>query len=201
MNTFSHLLMGRLLREALFAKQGILLQKESFLWGNILPDFSPSFLKRPHYLENNRALFKEKIERLYFTGEKSRHLGKDASRDLGIICHFACDFFCFAHTGRFPRDLTKHVMYERNFHRYFVRESEQTKNAVFSAPVQQIFGAGGLEDRFFTLQREYLSAPPSYGRDGFYSSQFCLEALISITASFVFDENSETGAAFSVSAA
>lgn len=37
------------------------------------------------------------------------------SQELGVICHFLCDFFCVAHSERweFKHSLNKHVTYER----------------------------------------------------------------------------------------
>jgi hypothetical protein len=50
-DTYSHILMGRVLCGYLEKHCGIRLERKSFVLGNVLPDYVPSFLLKPQFRE------------------------------------------------------------------------------------------------------------------------------------------------------
>lgn len=100
-----------------------LIDGKSFLKGNVLPDISPKYRLKKHSRKQFENIIKEKI--VYLTDLNSynviNNLGKEKfSIELGVICHFLCDFFSLPHDEEwgFKESVTlKHVLYEKKLHR------------------------------------------------------------------------------------
>ena len=50
--------------------------------------------------------------------EEGQCIGPEYSMRLGLMCHFICDYFCFAHNADFTGSLTQHITYERDLDEY-----------------------------------------------------------------------------------
>ncbi|MGG5461946.1 zinc dependent phospholipase C family protein [Clostridium sp. B9] len=96
-----------------------ILNHKSFLKGNVLPDISPKYRLKKHGRKQFENIIKEKISYLtsLTTEDILNNLGKEKfSIELGVICHFLCDFFSLPHDEEwgFKESVTlKHVMYEK----------------------------------------------------------------------------------------
>jgi hypothetical protein len=101
MNFFTHIMMSDVLYRRLARK--MFLDRKAFLYGNIKPDLSPQCLRNPHILDNYLFIVHHDSNRLI--SEKSSE--KEFSADLGVICHYICDFFCYCHLD--------HTLYHRFF--------------------------------------------------------------------------------------
>ena len=93
------------------------LDMRMFKRGNYLPDVSRRHRNWPgHYYEEAWTRIKAQITQL----SQTPITGKDRvySRQLGVVCHYLCDFFCYAHQKNFPRHaMMRHMNYERRVHR------------------------------------------------------------------------------------
>lgn len=100
-----------------------ILNHKSFLKGNVLPDISPKYRLKKHGRKQFETIIKHKV--LYLTSlsteEIINKIGKEKfSVELGIICHFLCDFFSLPHDKEWgvKESITlKHVMYEKKMHK------------------------------------------------------------------------------------
>ncbi|MFA9381262.1 MAG: zinc dependent phospholipase C family protein [Acetanaerobacterium sp.] len=97
----SHIMIGGFLYEYMSSRYQISLHRESFIFGNILPDFRPSFLTRPHFLQYNTAYLKREIAALLADKHEETSFGCLYSMRMGVICHYLTDFFCAAHSDHF----------------------------------------------------------------------------------------------------
>lgn len=105
-----------------------LIDKKSFLKGNVLPDISPKYRLKKHGRKQFEEIIEEKIANLsrLSSDEIIDNLGKEKfSIELGVICHFLCDFFSLPHDEEwgFKESVTlKHVLYEKKLHKVFTRD-------------------------------------------------------------------------------
>ncbi len=181
MNTASHVLMGRFLIEYLQEHYDVRLNQKSFLLGNILPDYCPSFLARPHFLKNNIKFVQNTIRNLLDSDQVSASNDRKYSRHLGVVCHFYADFFCYAHSDSFGGNLRRHIAYENDLHHFFQQHYDLLYSLrfitapVFNADVQTVYA------QFDRLHSSYLLSRPSYGNDLAYAVLACVDALVLIT--------------------
>lgn len=96
-----------------------LIDEKKFIWGNIKPDYVSKYKLKKHYYDESIQMILNKI---YFLSSMSREeiynsYGiKKFSAELGVICHFLCDYFCLAHNKRwrFKSAMKKHILYEKH---------------------------------------------------------------------------------------
>lgn len=175
--------MGKLLHQRIEKNFGIRLNRAAFIWGNILPDFRPSFLARPHYLENNAAYIQKQIQNLLNKKQQAEPMGGSYSKNLGVICHYYADFFCFAHSPAFPRNLTLHLKYEEDLYRYFLENYAAFSETGAGVKAEQgEVDAGFVYGRFTRLHAEYLGQPPSYQNDLTHCIRACVKAAALLAA-------------------
>ncbi|WP_024620590.1 zinc dependent phospholipase C family protein [Metaclostridioides mangenotii] len=116
MNT--HFTIARSILENMDDNKNFFLSDKNFIYGNIKPDAFSKYKLKKHYMEESLDMVVEKIKHLssltldYMT--KYFSISR-LSQELGVICHFLCDFFCIAHNERweFKHSMNRHVVYER----------------------------------------------------------------------------------------
>ena len=87
MKSASHHAMGHLLYEALTA-QGIQLDRELFVLGNLLPDYMPELILNPHFTlkcQREIHIFTEALAGQPIT--RGEQLPPEYTLRLGILCH------------------------------------------------------------------------------------------------------------------
>ena len=117
MNT--HMLLANNILSRSNGKKVYLINKNRFLWGNVKPDCASKYKLKKHYYEESIEMILEKI---YFLSSFSindiyyNYGKKKFSEELGVVCHFLCDFFCMPHNRRMEFknaiDMKNHVIYE-----------------------------------------------------------------------------------------
>ncbi|MDR3596539.1 zinc dependent phospholipase C family protein [Clostridium sp.] len=117
MNT--HKIMAENILKHANTKSVYLINNKRFIWGNVKPDCAPKYKFKKHYFDESIDMIVDKIinlssltlEDIYF----DMTIGK-FSEELGVICHFLCDFFCAPHYYRWEFKSTgavkKHMIYE-----------------------------------------------------------------------------------------
>lgn len=95
-----------------------MLSNFNFIYGNIKPDILSKYKLKKHYAKESYSMILNKIINLSKLNtmdiEKSIATIK-FSQELGVICHFLCDFFCIAHseTWREKYKIFTHINYEK----------------------------------------------------------------------------------------
>ena len=114
----THILLANSILSKANGKKIYLINRNRFLWGNVKPDCVSKYKFKKHYYEESIDMVIKKIdflsnmsiEDLYYDYGKSKF-----SEELGVVCHFLCDFFCVPHNQRweFKKAIKKHVLYEK----------------------------------------------------------------------------------------
>lgn len=115
----THLEIGENILNSISGRGRMLIDPKSFLKGNVLPDISPKYRLKKHGRRQFEKIIKEKVSYLIklSSEEVKEKLGKEKfSIEVGIVCHFLCDFFSLPHDEEWgiKESVTlKHVMYEK----------------------------------------------------------------------------------------
>jgi hypothetical protein len=180
MNTFSHILIGKLLYTYLNREYGIRLDRKYFVRGNYSPDFSVGLLLRPHYMKYKLGFVEREIEALSDLRLDSAEIGREPSKRLGILCHYLADFFCLAHSEGFDRNMIVHVAYERRLHRFLASRRTALSSIRYLPEAGDRIPPGKLSARLGEYHADYLRASRSMGNDIVFSIQVCAEILVSL---------------------
>lgn len=114
----THFIIAKSVVDSIDSNKSFFISEKNFIYGNIKPDAVSKYVLKKHYMKESFDMILDKIKYLcsltldyvskYFSISK-------LSQELGVICHFLCDFFCVAHSQRweFKHSMGKHVIYER----------------------------------------------------------------------------------------
>lgn len=83
------------------------INKKAFLIGSVLPDIN--FVFPTHTIAHTLKRFKKKLTRIDKTESNMIK-----SITLGVVTHYICDYFCYAHNLKSPDP--KHALYENYMH-------------------------------------------------------------------------------------
>ena len=141
-----------------------------FIYGNLKPDAVPQYVFKKHYLNESFDTIAQKINYLcsLTIDSVSRYFSVSKfSQELGVICHFLCDFFCVPHSERweFKHSMKKHMSYEKEL-------SIVAKNSNLSIYKGDVITNNSFKDFFDSLYTEYKSKL-DYENDLFFSSYAC----------------------------
>ena len=182
----THLLIGQSLVENINESKSFFISDKNFIYGNIKPDISSKYVFQKHYLDESLNMIFCKIEYLctlnldciskYFSISKF-------SQELGVICHFLCDFFCVPHSRRWEmsHSMSKHINYKKELS-IVAKEIDLKK---FKGDVVE---NNNFRDFFNSLYSEYQSKI-EYENDLLFSNYVCnsvinyiLDSILSNTA-------------------
>lgn len=118
MNT--HRIMGENIIKYANTKSIYLINNKRFIWGNIKPDCVPKYSFMKHYFDESIDMVVSKIKHLSSLTLEDVYYGMTIgkfSEELGLICHFLCDYFCVPHYYRWEFKSTSavkhHMVYEQ----------------------------------------------------------------------------------------
>ena len=180
MNLFSHITMGRYLYTYFTENLGVELDKRSFVAWNFLPDLAPSLLKLRHFKKDIYDLVMERAEHLAENGD--RMTVEEYSKQLGVLCHFMSDFFCYAHSEHFDGSKVGHLKYEVKMQFYGYRRRGMLHAVDLIANAAETDHSLALYEQINELHDQYSQLSPSYGVDFVFSLTACVELLMGMTA-------------------
>lgn len=166
----THLTISKALIENLDSNKSFFLSEKNFIYGNIKPDMTSKYVLHKHYLTESFNMIINKIKSLCKLSldfiEKNFSVSK-FSQELGVICHFLCDFFCVPHSQRweFSHSFKKHVIYEKDL-------QIVTKETDFSKLERDSIHQIGVEAFFNKLYKEYAKKE-DFRNDLFFSTYMC----------------------------
>jgi len=157
MNFLTHVLISKTLYRHLSEKME--LDQKSFSYGNIKPDLSPQCLRKPHMLENYLFLVYHDSNQLISHSTPI----KEFSIELGVLCHYICDFFCYCHLNhKLYHKLFRHFIYEIRLHVVLCGMLLGHKT---NLPNEGKAPAGNLAAMVMEMRREYMTKPKTLQRD------------------------------------
>lgn len=180
MKSTSHFAMAQLIYSSMKAR-GIDLNLVPFVYGNICPDYSPKILINPHFTKTCTKNINERIFRL-----SKRHvavgtrLDADYAVDLGMLCHFLCDFFCFAHSKDFAENLKQHFAYEDELDHFLQKNCFDLLDVDGSETLREFPSAYLLRNSVEKAKAEYTDHGYTYENDVLYAFDACINCIYSI---------------------
>ena len=149
-----------------------LISDKHFVWGNLKPDSVSKYKFKKHYFDESFTMIVNKIKFLASLSLDDifiRYSLRKFNQELGVICHFLCDYFCVPHYQRWefksPGAVKDHVLYENDLNKF----------AKFYNIRREINTSLTCEERrryINNLQKEY-AGKISYETDIQYSSHIC----------------------------
>jgi hypothetical protein len=182
MKSASHHAMGHLLYEAL-TSQGVKLDRELFVLGNLLPDYLPELILNPHFTlkcQREIHIFTEAIGGQPVT--RGEHLPPEYALRLGILCHYLTDYFTFAHTPEFSLGLKEHGAYELRLNDYFRTHYTKEESTLQSFVFGNCENARDVVKEVYRMKRDYRTEGCTLARDVKHTFSACLGAMTQLIA-------------------
>ena len=180
MKATSHFAVAHLLYAAL-QKRGIYLNRVAFVYGNIAPDQTPAMWVAPHFSKVCSHASSDIITELSqvpvcCTGR----VGAEYSKQLGYLCHFLCDYFCFAHNEDFSGGIKQHIAYENELDAFLRRNCLKLFDMEGLADFQSFARADSLIEHNENAKKEYLETGHSLKNDLSFSFEACISSISNI---------------------
>ncbi|WP_298838166.1 zinc dependent phospholipase C family protein [Clostridium sp.] len=179
----THILMSQILYKHISKDMNFKLDRVAFGYGNIKPDFNNKDINREHTLD----------ESLYEVNKYSEELMskdisiKEFSKSLGVICHFACDYFCLYHReGNEKKGVIEHMAYESILHVKLLAILLRGKLKLNNHEILEV----SVENIALSLQEKYKSESNSLTKDITYALAGALQIseLIVCSAQFNYQQ-------------
>ncbi|OOM73723.1 zinc dependent phospholipase C family protein [Clostridium sp. BL-8] len=110
MDTLLHGKIGYILGKELINNGYLGITIKSFIYGNMLPDFSPKYRMTKHEKSDDFDIVLKMIDELAYDKIK---VNENISIKLGMLSHYLCDFFTFPHNEAFRKNIICHELYEQ----------------------------------------------------------------------------------------
>ena len=186
MNT--HKTMGENIIKYANTKSVYLINNKRFVWGNVKPDCAPKYKFKKHYYDESIDMIVEKI--IYLSSltledvNYNMTVGK-FSEELGVVCHFLCDFFCAPHYYRWEFKSTsavkQHMMYENNL-------AKLAKHFKPTGIINTNIEPSYIKDFIVQLQKQYYGIL-DYENDLTFSYYVCDSVLNMILENVFLNDN------------
>lgn len=146
-----------------------------FRAGNMSPDLPLYHSHLKHYKHQNFEYILDMVKKLSDTNPLS-NVGalKNYSYQLGIICHYLCDYFCYPHHNRryFYDKLGEHMKYENDLHKVIKKFKKSDYLSQYYFKEIMIQNKGIPFDLFSMIEefhKDYMRETPSFYVDATYA--------------------------------
>lgn len=181
MDSVSHTKVARILLGYIEETCGVTFDNSAFIYGNLKPDLTGTYLKKRH---NPSVMYDEVMEMIRVFTEKytiSTANGHDLSVDLGVICHYITDFFTFPHNDDiYDRNLLAHYLYEKRTSLRISSRIDERKFERWVSPVIPPFTVDALISRIGDMHSRYKAERHGISNDIFYICQITTMVVLSI---------------------
>jgi len=179
----SHLYIAHIVQDTVQANLPVKLNLAWFGYGSISPDFSLGRYRNRHFAKTAYQFIQDEINDLC-SGDIDFNQGIPAqfAIRLGIVAHYVCDFFCFAHTPLFSGNMHKHLQYEHKL-RAFCKENEADLRRKTRPKLELILpNASEIRLHLAKRQEEYFARPSSLENDFTQATEAASMVVMSIIA-------------------
>jgi len=182
MKATSHFAMAHLLNAAL-QNRGVYLDRIAFVYGNIAPDYTPVMWVYPHFNKVcSRMITEISTELPQIPVCNSGRVGANYSKQLGLLCHFLCDYFCFAHNDDFTGNIRQHISYENDLDNYLRRNCLEILDIEGTQEILCLSNETELINSIETSREKYLKSGFSLNNDLSFAFEACMSSIMSIIA-------------------
>lgn len=182
MKSTSHFAIAHLVYASLKNK-GVLLDRTAFAYGNIAPDYIPTMVFPTHFSKTCTRKIEEISREL--ASRPLHHSGRadaDYSMRLGMMCHYICDYFCFAHNKDFTGSLKQHAAFETALDAYMRKNCLELLDIHCEKPLSVSSDCDALMRKLADQKQSYCTQGYTFDNDLRFSFDFCLNAAASLTA-------------------
>lgn len=168
--------------ESIDNKKLILIKENHFIWGTLKPDCASKYKFKKHYLNESLPMIVKKIQ--FLSSLNLSYIYKHYSlnrfnQELGVICHFLCDYFCVPHHQRWefksPSAVKDHILYEKDLNKF-------SKDFKIKTNLQLNLSNMDIQNFILSLQNEYEQSI-SFQNDLIFSQFICSSVI-----NFIFEE-------------
>lgn len=170
---------------AALQNRGVQLNRTAFAYGNIAPDYIPSMVLNPRFYphfsrvcEKTINEFSEELSSTQLTG--TERVNADYSKKLGILCHYICDYFCFAHSKDFLGGVRQHIDFENSLDQYLRENCTNLLDIEGKSEVRPSLSAAELVSRLNSEKNDYTNTGYTFENDLSYAFDACVAAVLSL---------------------
>ena len=179
----SHFYIAKSLYKSFLKNLNIKLDLNSFVYGCVKPDFTPSLIRISHYKNKSFDTICNRISLLESEPfPKTRKDLKKFSMELGIVAHYLIDYFCYPHNNK-KYDFTPiHFIYE-NILAYVLRKINIEKLSYTFLTFAEDSLINSSEDLINFINKkhmDYLNKDGKVFKDIEFSVEICATVLYNI---------------------
>ena len=180
MKSTSHFAMAHLMYASL-QKRNIYLNRIAFVYGNIAPDYTPALLVPTHFSKTCSRMTAKILNDLSQTPICSNgRVGAEYSKQLGLLCHFLCDSFCFAHNDDFLVGIKQHAAYENKLDAFLRHNCLKILDINGSQEIKVISDSDDLIADIEASKESYLECGYTLQNDLTFAFEACMSAIVNI---------------------
>lgn len=179
----THRLIGENIYKSVLLNNKIRLDKRWLIWGSVLPDLMPKYMKQKHFFSVSYDYILNMIEKLY--NDSNNISMKEFSIRLGIITHYVSDFFCTPHNDRayYHNHIKEHMQFETKLHLLFKKQRDVQ---LLDIPRVDTINYESIKSIIDEMHTEYESKGVSYEND-LYSTLNAVDTLSSLMVAHCFE--------------
>lgn len=156
MDSVSHVRVAHLLLNYVEHTCGVTFDQSGFVFGNLKPDLKGEYFSKRHYPS---VMYDEVMDKIRAFTEKytlCKQNSRDISVDLGEICHYMTDFFCFPHNDDiYDHNLLAHYVYEKRIALCIRRRLSGDRFEQWASPIVPPVSLDGLLGRIGKMHEQY----------------------------------------------
>lgn len=182
----THTLIAKSIVDNIDEKKYFFISENNFIYGNIKPDLSSKYFFKKHYMKESYDMIVSKVN--YLCSLTLNNLSEffsvgKFSQELGVICHFLCDFLCVPHSYRweFKHSMKKHITYETELNTIAL----ETNLKAFKG---ENINYKSFDDFFKAIYNEYQNLL-DHRNDLFFSTYVCNSVINYILDSILKNTN------------
>lgn len=164
MDSVSHIRVANLLMDYVEQVCGVTFDQGGFVYGNLKPDLTGTYLTKRH---NPSIMMDEVMEKIRVFTEKytiGAVNGRELSVDLGEICHYITDFFTFPHNDDiYERNLLAHYVYEKRVALVIRRRMTEARFEQWASPIIPPVTVDALIARLSSMHNAYRAPGRRHG--------------------------------------
>ena len=179
----THRLIGENIYKSVLLNNKIRLDKRWLIWGSVLPDLMPKYMKQKHFFSVSYDYILNMIEKLY--NDSNNISMKEFSIRLGIITHYVSDFFCTPHNDRayYHNHIKEHMQFEAKLHLLFKKQRDVH---LLDIPRVDTINYENIKSIIDEMHTEYESKGVSYEND-LYSTLNAVDTISCLMVSHCFE--------------
>ncbi|NJP41354.1 zinc dependent phospholipase C family protein [Oscillospiraceae bacterium HV4-5-C5C] len=183
MNFQTHVFMGKVIVKAVNQRIAFPIKEKAFLAGHVLADYSPLMFLHPHLAVCSMDYVQYKISMLSGIDlDIESLLGSDLPAfQMGVLAHYICDFFCYAHSGADFGNVREHLQYEDFLDNYRRTWAEQLRDIDWGGQFEPLTSVEDIQGYLEKAVAAYNKGGQSVEKDLTLAMENSVRILLSVS--------------------